>query len=105
MVLGIDQTSTSLTSFLPCSVQRPAEMVHLTISVFLLVATVLMDGPTAVSASSPTPSAHSEAVLIEAAQRHADPELEALLPTTLGGVALTIESQSGTDLTTRSAPF
>jgi len=80
-------------------------MVHLTISVFLLVATVLMDGPTAVSASSPTPSAHSEAVLIEAAQRHADPELEALLPTTLGGVALTIESQSGTDLTTRSAPF
>lgn len=37
--------------------------------------------------------------------RHADPQLEALLPTALGGVALTIESQAGTDLATRSAPF
>jgi hypothetical protein len=37
--------------------------------------------------------------------RHADPELEALLPTTLGGVALTIESQAGTDLATNSAAF
>ena len=37
--------------------------------------------------------------------RHADPELEALLPTTLGGVALTIESQAGSELSTRSAPF
>jgi hypothetical protein len=35
--------------------------------------------------------------------RHADPELEALLPTTLGGVALTIESQAGVDLATKSA--
>jgi hypothetical protein len=40
-----------------------------------------------------------------AASRHADPELEALLPTTLGGVALTIESQAGTDLATQSAAF
>src|SRR5262245_15330715 len=32
-----------------------------------------------------------------AADRHAAPELEALLPTTLGGVSLTIESQAGTD--------
>ena len=38
-------------------------------------------------------------------QRHADPELEALLPTALGGVGLTIESQAGTDLSTNSAPF
>jgi hypothetical protein len=35
--------------------------------------------------------------------RHADSELEALLPTTLGGVALIIESQVGQDLSTKSA--
>jgi hypothetical protein len=35
--------------------------------------------------------------------RHADPELEASMPTTLGGVALTIESQAGPDLMTKSA--
>lgn len=35
--------------------------------------------------------------------RHADPELEALLPTTLGGAVLIIESQAGTDLATKSA--
>jgi hypothetical protein len=40
-----------------------------------------------------------------AGSRHADPELEALLPTTLGGVALTIESQAGTDLEAESAAF
>jgi hypothetical protein len=37
--------------------------------------------------------------------RHADPDLEALLPTTLGGAALTVESQAGTELATRSAAF
>jgi hypothetical protein len=37
--------------------------------------------------------------------RHADPALEAVLPRTLGGVALTIESQAGTDLSTDSAAF
>ncbi len=40
-----------------------------------------------------------------AAGRHADPALEALLPQTLGGVALTIESQAGTDLGTNSTAF
>ncbi len=40
-----------------------------------------------------------------AAGRHADPQLEALLPTTLGGVALTVESQAGGDLATQSAAF
>ena len=40
-----------------------------------------------------------------AGSRHADPELEALLPATLGGVALTIESQAGTELATQSAAF
>jgi hypothetical protein len=39
------------------------------------------------------------------ANRHADPALEALLPTTLGGVSLTVESQAGTDLSTNSGPF
>lgn len=38
-------------------------------------------------------------------QRHADPELEALLPTSLGGVALTVESQSGAELATKSGAF
>ena len=37
--------------------------------------------------------------------RHADPELEALLPTSLGGVSLTVESQAGTDLSTQSPAF
>jgi hypothetical protein len=45
---------------------------------------------------SPPAGAHS---------RHAAPELEALLPTTLGGVALTVESQAGTELSTQSGPF
>src|SRR5262245_5548328 len=40
-----------------------------------------------------------------AQSRHADLELEALMPTTLGGVALTIESQGGTELATDSAAF
>src|SRR5690242_8146349 len=40
-----------------------------------------------------------------AADRHADPELEASLPKSLGGVSLTVESQAGTDLSTNSAAF
>ena len=40
-----------------------------------------------------------------AAGRHADPALEATLPQTLGGVALTIESQHGTDLNSNSTAF
>ena len=40
-----------------------------------------------------------------AAERPADPALEALLPSTLGGVTLMVESQAGTDLTTKSASF
>ena len=43
--------------------------------------------------------------LVLTAGRNAAPELEALLPTTLGGVSLTIESQAGTDLATESAAF
>jgi hypothetical protein len=44
-------------------------------------------------------------VAVAATLRHADPELEALLPTSLGGVALTVESQAGPELSTNSAPF
>lgn len=41
----------------------------------------------------------------DAGSRHADTQIEALLPATLGGVTLTIESQAGTDLTVQSQPF
>jgi len=41
----------------------------------------------------------------DAQSRHADPALEAMLPTSLGGVALTVESQAGPDLATDSGPF
>lgn len=37
--------------------------------------------------------------------RHADKRLEELLPSVLGGVALTVESQAGADLSTNSAAF
>jgi hypothetical protein len=37
--------------------------------------------------------------------RHADSALEALLPTSLGGVALVVESQAGPSLSTDSAAF
>jgi hypothetical protein len=40
-----------------------------------------------------------------AQSRHASPELERLLPSTLGGVALQVESQAGEDLLTNSAAF
>jgi hypothetical protein len=45
------------------------------------------------------------AVAAFAQGRHADPALEALLPTSLGGMALTVESQAGAELTTSSGPF
>jgi hypothetical protein len=45
------------------------------------------------------------AATASAAGRHADPDLEALLPETLGGAALTIESQAGPDLATNSVAF
>jgi hypothetical protein len=73
----------------------------------LVVAFVLAAGPaTAAVTSSATASAvpYLTAAAV-AGGRHADPELEALLPTALGGVALTIESQAGTDLATESAAF
>lgn len=62
--------------------------------------------PLAIAASWPEAPAHGHSfVLITDGQRHAAPELEALLPTSLGGVALTVESQAGTDLATKSGAF
>lgn len=75
-------------------------------AVFLLAAAIAVFRPDAALATSPLMSAGPfGTVLMAAADRHADPELEALLPTTLGGIALTIESQNGGDLATQSAPF
>ncbi|MFT3989303.1 hypothetical protein [Aestuariivirga sp.] len=42
---------------------------------------------------------------VSAQERHADPQLEALLPHTLGGALLKTESQSGKDLSTGSTAF
>lgn len=55
--------------------------------------------PAAAAPAPPVP------VILAADERHADPELEALLPPTLGGTALTIESQAGADLSTPSSAF
>ena len=56
------------------------------------------------SKQSSVPNCFGEAIAL-AADRHAAPDLEKLLPTSLGGVALTIESQAGTELSTTSAAF
>jgi hypothetical protein len=52
--------------------------------------------------SGPTPATPPPSTAASAASRHADPELEALLPETLGAVALTRESQRGVDLAQHS---
>ena len=64
--------------------------------------------PSAAAAPSATPTAVAPATAPTSAAptvapaRHADPALEALLPETLGGISLVIESQRGTDLTGKS---
>ena len=67
-------------------------MNRLTLSALLFVAFVL--------AGALTPFATASAQ-----GRHADKDLEALLPKTLGGVVMTVESQAGTELSTNSAAF
>jgi hypothetical protein len=58
------------------------------------------------SATAAAPSVSVQmADILAGGDRHADPELEALLPTNLGGVVLMVESQSGTDLATKSGAF
>ncbi|MFO0992458.1 MAG: hypothetical protein U1E67_11055 [Hyphomicrobiales bacterium] len=42
---------------------------------------------------------------VVSAGRHAAPDIEALLPQSLGGVSLTVESQAGTELSTNSSAF
>jgi hypothetical protein len=57
-------------------------------------------------ATAAAPSASVQiADILANGSRHADPSLEALLPTSLGGVALAVESQSGADLATKSGAF
>jgi len=74
----------------------------------LLSASVAVACLDSAMATTPRPSVStgpSMMVLVADGQRHADPELEALLPTSLGGVVLTVESQAGTDLATKSGAF
>ena len=61
--------------------------------------------PTAQAPSpvSPQPSTPPASIAASEASRHAAPDLEALLPETLGAVALTRESQRGTDLARQSS--
>lgn len=61
--------------------------------------------PGAAAATLTTAGRTPAVIPVAATLRHADPELEALLPTILGGVALTVESQAGPDLSANSAPF
>lgn len=69
----------------------------------LLVAVIAAGcGGPSPTTSAPTPGPPSPSVNSSAASRHADPELEALLPGTLGGIALTRESQRGVDLSRQS---
>ena len=65
----------------------------------LLPAIALLVAFAAAGCGGPSPS---PSVAGSAASRHADPELEALLPETLGAVALTRESQRGVDLSRES---
>src|SRR5262245_30642641 len=72
-------------------------------ALFLAIA-VAWSGPAASLPIGAPPHAPLSLWLAQAG-RHADPALEALLPTALGGVSLTIESQAGTELSTQSAAF
>jgi len=72
----------------------------------LLSATIMGTGPLPALAAAPNVAQAPIGILqIADGSRHADPELEALLPTSLGGVVLTVESQSGADLATKSSAF
>jgi hypothetical protein len=59
----------------------------------------LADAP---PSSRPSPVHSAPQTVPGVSGRHADPELEALLPETLGGVTLIRESQRGTELSARS---
>lgn len=76
-----------------------------------LLAAALMAGCAGPTPSEPVPASPGRStapasalpsVAGSAAGRHADPALEALLPETLGAVALTRESQRGVDLSQQS---
>lgn len=55
------------------------------------------------SISAAPPESAAPSADVSDASRHADPEIEALLPETLGGVALTRESQRGSELSQQSS--
>jgi len=72
------------------------------LSLLLSVAIAYASSPAA--AAVPSVSVQL-ADILAGGNRHADPELEALLPTSLGGVVLKVESQSGSELATKSGAF
>lgn len=74
---------------------------------FLLSAAITFAGnaPAAVAVVPSVSTPPAGILRVADGSRHADPELEALLPTSLGGVALIVESQAGTDLSTKSGAF
>ena len=75
---------------------------------WLLIAAAIMleNSPWAALATVPSVSSSDAGIVrVSDGARHDDPDLEAVLPTSLGGVALTVESQAGTDLTTKSDAF
>ena len=71
-------------------------------ALFASSASVAWSGPVIPITQAAPPS---PVIAVQSPLRHADPALEALLPDTLGGVNLIVESQAGTDLSTNSAPF
>lgn len=76
---------------------------RLVVAAGLSLAAILCAGGDAATAAEPAKPAPPASA--PAAGRHADPALEALLPTSLGGVSLIVESQAGAELTTDSSPF
>ena len=75
------------------------------VAVLLLAVAFATPGHAAPALASPANAARYDRVAALAGGRHAAPDLEAVLPTTLGGVALTVESQRGTELSTTSTVF
>jgi len=64
------------------------------------------DGSQEAPIESALPSPSPEATTaVPPGSRHADPALESQLPTPLGGISLTVESQAGTDLSTTGTAF
>lgn len=88
------------------SAPKGTHVARFVLSMFVFAAAIVADRPLATAAIWPIgPAKDHTLLLIADGTRHADPELEASLPTSIGGVALAVESQAGTDLSTQSGPF